>query len=226
MNTGIGDAINLAWKLAAVRPRRRRARCSIRTSPSGLPFAQRLVATTDRAFEVVTNESRIAQLRARADAGACSAGCSGSARCASSRSARSRSSRSAIASRRCRPGTPARSAAAIACRGPATNFEPLRSLGVAAPRLWRGRRTRRAPRATRCTCHFTRSRSTTRPNAPGSRAMPRTSCGPMVTSRSRLPAQRIAPDVLEALLHRARAQGSTPKLSVPRSECATLAPSS
>ena len=38
MNTGIGDAVNLAWKLAAVaRTARRRRRCSTPTSPSGSP---------------------------------------------------------------------------------------------------------------------------------------------------------------------------------------------
>ena len=38
MNTGIGDAINLAWKLAAVLARHARpTRCSTATSPSGSP---------------------------------------------------------------------------------------------------------------------------------------------------------------------------------------------
>ena len=50
MNTGIGDAINLAWKLAAVL--RGRAEASILDSyePERITFARRLVKTTDRVF--------------------------------------------------------------------------------------------------------------------------------------------------------------------------------
>ncbi|MEO8552439.1 MAG: FAD-dependent monooxygenase [Kofleriaceae bacterium] len=61
MNTGIGDAVNLAWKLAAVL-RGGDPRLLDSYEPERLPFAQRLVATTDRAFEAITNESRLAQL--------------------------------------------------------------------------------------------------------------------------------------------------------------------
>src|SRR4029453_6691752 len=55
MNTGIGDAVNLAWKLAAVL--RRRADASILDSyePERIGFARRLVATTDQAFAGVTS---------------------------------------------------------------------------------------------------------------------------------------------------------------------------
>lgn len=51
MNTGIGDATNLAWKLAEVL--RGRASPSILDTYEAerLPFARRLVATTDRAFQ-------------------------------------------------------------------------------------------------------------------------------------------------------------------------------
>ena len=61
MNTGIGDAINLAWKLAAVRgwPRAGHA-CSTATRPSASAFARRLVATTDRAFSLATAEGPVA----------------------------------------------------------------------------------------------------------------------------------------------------------------------
>ncbi|PGH02153.1 hypothetical protein AJ80_08915 [Polytolypa hystricis UAMH7299] len=54
MNTGIGDAINLAWKLAAVI--HNRAEDSILDSfdAERRPFAQMLVQTTDRAFSMVT----------------------------------------------------------------------------------------------------------------------------------------------------------------------------
>ena len=60
MNTGIGDAVNLAWKLKAV---------LAGEAPDGLldtyeserrSFAIRLVATTDRAFTLTTAEGRIA----------------------------------------------------------------------------------------------------------------------------------------------------------------------
>jgi 2-polyprenyl-6-methoxyphenol hydroxylase-like FAD-dependent oxidoreductase len=59
MNTGIGDAVNLAWKLAA----------ALSGAPDALldtyeaeriGFARRLVATTDRVFTVVTRPGRAA----------------------------------------------------------------------------------------------------------------------------------------------------------------------
>ena len=49
MNTGIGDAINLAWKLAAVLSGRALTPCSTATPKSASAFARRLVATTDKA---------------------------------------------------------------------------------------------------------------------------------------------------------------------------------
>ena len=62
MNTGIGDAINLAWKLAAVL--RGRARDGLLDSYEAerIGFARRLVATTDRAFKFVTAEGRFADI--------------------------------------------------------------------------------------------------------------------------------------------------------------------
>ena len=62
MNTGIGDAVNLAWKLAAVL--RGRAGVSLLDTyePERIAFAQRLVATTDRAFTAVTSSGAIARL--------------------------------------------------------------------------------------------------------------------------------------------------------------------
>jgi hypothetical protein len=62
MNTGIGDAVNLAWKLADVV--RGRARESLLDSyePERIAFARRLVATTDRAFAVVTSDGSLARL--------------------------------------------------------------------------------------------------------------------------------------------------------------------
>jgi 2-polyprenyl-6-methoxyphenol hydroxylase-like FAD-dependent oxidoreductase len=61
MNTGIGDAVNLAWKLAAVV--RRQAHESVLDSYEleRIAFARRLVATTDRAFTAVTSEGLIAR---------------------------------------------------------------------------------------------------------------------------------------------------------------------
>jgi 2-polyprenyl-6-methoxyphenol hydroxylase-like FAD-dependent oxidoreductase len=62
MNTGIGDAINLAWKLREVLAGR---------APDGLldsyeterrAFARKLVATTDRIFSFATAEGRIADI--------------------------------------------------------------------------------------------------------------------------------------------------------------------
>ena len=62
MNTGIGDAVNLAWKLAAVL--RGRADASLLDSyePERIAFARRLVATTDRAFTGVTSSGAFARL--------------------------------------------------------------------------------------------------------------------------------------------------------------------
>jgi 2-polyprenyl-6-methoxyphenol hydroxylase-like FAD-dependent oxidoreductase len=62
MNTGIGDAVNLAWKLAAVL--RGRADASLLDSyePERIAFARRLVATTDQAFTGVTSSGALARL--------------------------------------------------------------------------------------------------------------------------------------------------------------------
>ena len=57
MNTGIGDAINLAWKLAAVLHGRAPASLLESYEPERIGFARRLVKTTDRAFSVVTSSS-------------------------------------------------------------------------------------------------------------------------------------------------------------------------
>jgi 2-polyprenyl-6-methoxyphenol hydroxylase-like FAD-dependent oxidoreductase len=66
MNTGIGDAVNLAWKLADVL--RSRAGASLLDSyePERIGFARRLVATTDRAFQFVTRSGPLAA-RVRVD---------------------------------------------------------------------------------------------------------------------------------------------------------------
>ena len=62
MNTGIGDAINLAWKLAAVIQGRGDEALLASYEPERIAFARRLVATTDRAFTIATSPGPIARL--------------------------------------------------------------------------------------------------------------------------------------------------------------------
>ena len=62
MNTGIGDAINLAWKLAAVISGHARSDLLDSYEEERITFARRLVATTDRAFTFATAEGRIAEI--------------------------------------------------------------------------------------------------------------------------------------------------------------------
>jgi len=61
MNTGISDAVNLAWKLAAVLKERASASLLDTYEPERIAFARRLVATTDRAFTAVTSPGRVAR---------------------------------------------------------------------------------------------------------------------------------------------------------------------
>jgi 2-polyprenyl-6-methoxyphenol hydroxylase-like FAD-dependent oxidoreductase len=61
MNTGIGDAINLAWKLAAVVAGRAGDHLLDSYEAERIGFARRLVATTDRAFSFATAEGKIAE---------------------------------------------------------------------------------------------------------------------------------------------------------------------
>ncbi len=62
MNTGIGDAVNLSWKLAAVVHGRANASLLDSYEPERIAFARRLVATTDRSFTSVTSSGAIARL--------------------------------------------------------------------------------------------------------------------------------------------------------------------
>lgn len=62
MNTGIGDAVNLAWKLAAVVQGRARPALLDTYEPERIAFARRLVATTDQAFTGVTSRGTMARL--------------------------------------------------------------------------------------------------------------------------------------------------------------------
>ncbi len=62
MNTGIGDAVNLSWKLANVLRGHAPASLLHTYEPERIAFARRLVATTDQAFTAVTSSSDLALL--------------------------------------------------------------------------------------------------------------------------------------------------------------------
>jgi 2-polyprenyl-6-methoxyphenol hydroxylase-like FAD-dependent oxidoreductase len=62
MNTGIGDAVNLAWKLAAVVADRAPESLLDSYEAERIGFARRLVATTDRAFSFATAEGQLADI--------------------------------------------------------------------------------------------------------------------------------------------------------------------
>ena len=61
MNTGIGDAINLAWKLAAVLNGRATDSLLDTYEVERIAFARRLVSTTDRVFTFITRQGRFAR---------------------------------------------------------------------------------------------------------------------------------------------------------------------
>jgi 2-polyprenyl-6-methoxyphenol hydroxylase-like FAD-dependent oxidoreductase len=62
MNTGIGDAVNLAWKVAAVLADGSPDDLLGTYEPERIAFARRLVATTDRVFTFVTKRGSLARL--------------------------------------------------------------------------------------------------------------------------------------------------------------------
>jgi 2-polyprenyl-6-methoxyphenol hydroxylase-like FAD-dependent oxidoreductase len=62
MNTGIGDAINLAWKLAAAIHGHAPDAVLDSYEAERIGFARRLVATTDRVFTFATAEGRVADI--------------------------------------------------------------------------------------------------------------------------------------------------------------------
>ncbi|HEY4164682.1 MAG TPA: FAD-dependent monooxygenase [Dongiaceae bacterium] len=62
MNTGIGDAINLAWKLVEVLAGRAPDSLLDSYEAERRAFARKLVATTDRVFSFATAEGRIADI--------------------------------------------------------------------------------------------------------------------------------------------------------------------
>jgi 2-polyprenyl-6-methoxyphenol hydroxylase-like FAD-dependent oxidoreductase len=59
MNTGIGDAVNLAWKLAAVVQGRAAPALLESYAPERMAFARTLVASTDTAFRFITDRSAL-----------------------------------------------------------------------------------------------------------------------------------------------------------------------
>ena len=61
MNTGIGDAVNLAWKLAASLKNPRTSPLLDSYEPERIAFARRLVDTTDRAFTAVISDGSFAR---------------------------------------------------------------------------------------------------------------------------------------------------------------------
>jgi 2-polyprenyl-6-methoxyphenol hydroxylase-like FAD-dependent oxidoreductase len=66
MNTGIGDAVNLAWKLAAVLNHQAADSLLDTYEVERIRFARRLVATTDRGFTLATSTGAFArQVRTR-----------------------------------------------------------------------------------------------------------------------------------------------------------------
>ena len=62
MNTGIGDAINLAWKLAAVLKGEASEALLDSYEPERIAFARRLVATTDQVFTAASSPSMFARV--------------------------------------------------------------------------------------------------------------------------------------------------------------------
>jgi hypothetical protein len=61
MNTGIGDAVNLSWKLATVLKKRAPESLLDTYEPERIGFARRLVQTTDRAFTLASSEGEMAK---------------------------------------------------------------------------------------------------------------------------------------------------------------------
>ncbi|TIU25426.1 MAG: monooxygenase, partial [Mesorhizobium sp.] len=62
MNTGMGDAVNLGWKLAAVVQGRAKQRLLDSYEPERIAFARKLIESTDTAFRFITSRSRLVGL--------------------------------------------------------------------------------------------------------------------------------------------------------------------
>lgn len=61
MNTGIGDAVNLAWKLGDVLKKKLGADLLATYETERIGFARQLVKTTDRAFRFISNDGKLAR---------------------------------------------------------------------------------------------------------------------------------------------------------------------
>ncbi|AZZ36395.1 FAD-dependent oxidoreductase [Bdellovibrio sp. qaytius] len=61
MNTGIGDAVNLAWKLGEVLNKKSDLSLLTTYEAERIGFARQLVQTTDRAFRFISNDGPVAQ---------------------------------------------------------------------------------------------------------------------------------------------------------------------
>lgn len=59
MNTGISDALNIAWKLAAVLKGNASTNLLDTYEPERIKFAQKLVSTTDKAFQIMANSRTV-----------------------------------------------------------------------------------------------------------------------------------------------------------------------
>jgi len=59
MNTGMGDAVNIAWKLAAVMQGRADASLLDSYEPERIAFAHKLIRSTDQAFRIATSRSHL-----------------------------------------------------------------------------------------------------------------------------------------------------------------------
>lgn len=62
MNTGISDALNLAWKLGAVMKGKASPELLDTYETERIKFAQKLVSTTDKAFQIMTNSRMVKNL--------------------------------------------------------------------------------------------------------------------------------------------------------------------
>ncbi|TPN82047.1 hypothetical protein FJ987_09085 [Mesorhizobium sp. CU2] len=58
MNTGMGDAVNLAWKLGAVAQGRADPRLLDSYEPERIAFAHKLIESTDKVFRFITSRSK------------------------------------------------------------------------------------------------------------------------------------------------------------------------
>jgi len=61
MNTGIGDAVNLAWKLGDVLKKKSGQELLATYETERISFAKQLVQTTDRAFRFISNDGKLAR---------------------------------------------------------------------------------------------------------------------------------------------------------------------